>query len=83
MYAFDVSDKRLSNLKKRLKRSGASNIAMQRINNENDIKIKRLRNKFDRVLVDAPCSGLGTLRILEAIRILKLQKKTKFYQAST
>ena len=62
VYAFDVSDKRLSNLKKRLKRSGASNIAMQRINNENDIKIKRLRNKFDRVLVDAPCSGLGTLR---------------------
>ncbi len=27
--------------------------------------------------------ALGTLRILEAIRVLKLQKKTKFYQAST
>ena len=31
----------------------------------------------------ANADALGTLRILEAIRILKLQKKTKFYQAST
>ncbi len=62
IYAFDVSEKRLANLKQRLKRSGASNITMQRINNENDIKIKRLKGKFDRVLVDAPCTGLGTLR---------------------
>ncbi|MDA7700572.1 RsmB/NOP family class I SAM-dependent RNA methyltransferase [Methylophilaceae bacterium] len=62
IYAFDISDRRLANLKQRLKRSGASNIAMQRISNENDLKIKRLRNKLDRVLVDAPCTGLGTLR---------------------
>lgn len=31
----------------------------------------------------AQVDGLGTLRILEAIRILGLQNKTKFYQAST
>ena len=62
VYAFDVSDKRLSNLKPRLKRSGLSNIFPQRIANENDPKVKRLRGKLDRVLVDAPCSGLGTLR---------------------
>src|SRR6184192_1343052 len=31
----------------------------------------------------ANADGLGTLRLLEAIRILGLQKKTKFYQAST
>jgi len=31
----------------------------------------------------ADVDGLGTLRILEAIRILGLEKKTKFYQAST
>ena len=31
----------------------------------------------------ADIDGLGTLRLLEAIRILKLEKKTKFYQAST
>ncbi|MDP3538781.1 MAG: GDP-mannose 4,6-dehydratase [Azonexus sp.] len=31
----------------------------------------------------ANADGMGTLRILEAIRILGLEKKTKFYQAST
>ncbi len=62
LYAFDVSEKRLSNLKPRFKRSGLSNLHVQRIANENDIKIKRLYGKIDRVLVDAPCSGLGTLR---------------------
>jgi len=62
VYAFDVSDKRLANLKPRLKRSGLSNIFPQRIAHENDAKIKRLFGKIDRVLVDAPCSGLGTLR---------------------
>ncbi len=62
LYAFDVSEKRLSNLKPRLKRSGLSNLHAQRISNENDIKVKRLTKKIDRVLIDAPCSGLGTLR---------------------
>jgi len=62
LYAFDTSEKRLNNLKPRLKRSGLSNVHIQRISDENDIKIKRLQGKIDRVLVDAPCSGLGTLR---------------------
>ena len=62
LYAFDVSDKRLANLAPRLKRSGLSNVFPQRIANENDSKVKRLRGKIDRVLVDAPCTGLGTLR---------------------
>ncbi len=62
LYAFDVSEKRLAQLKPRLKRSGLSNLHPQLIANENDIKIKRLAGKLDRVLVDAPCSGLGTLR---------------------
>ncbi|MGH8710671.1 MAG: RsmB/NOP family class I SAM-dependent RNA methyltransferase [Burkholderiales bacterium] len=62
VYAFDVSDKRLLNLKPRLKRSGLSNVHPQRIAHENDAKIKRLAGKIDRALVDAPCSGLGTLR---------------------
>jgi 16S rRNA (cytosine967-C5)-methyltransferase len=34
----------------------------QIIASENDVKVKRLAGKIDRVLVDAPCSGLGTLR---------------------
>ncbi|MGZ5666435.1 MAG: RsmB/NOP family class I SAM-dependent RNA methyltransferase [Usitatibacter sp.] len=62
LYAFDISDKRLANLAPRLKRSGLSNVFPQRISGENDPKVKRLRGKIDRVLVDAPCTGLGTLR---------------------
>ena len=62
LYAMDVSEKRLNNLKPRLKRSSASNIQPMLIDNENDLKVKRLAGKIDRVLVDAPCSGLGTLR---------------------
>jgi 16S rRNA (cytosine967-C5)-methyltransferase len=62
LYAFDVAEKRLANLKPRLARSGLSNVHPQRIATENDVRVKRLAGKFDRVLVDAPCSGLGTLR---------------------
>ncbi len=62
LYAFDVSPKRLANLKPRLKRSGLSNLHPQVIAHENDTRIKRLAGKVDRVLIDAPCSGLGTLR---------------------
>ena len=62
LYAYDVSDKRLANLKPRLARSGLSNVHPARIEHERDTKIKRLAGKADRVLVDAPCSGLGTLR---------------------
>jgi 16S rRNA (cytosine967-C5)-methyltransferase len=62
LYAFDVSDKRLSNLQPRLKRSGLSNVQPVRIDDENDTKVKRLAGKIDRVLIDAPCSGFGTLR---------------------
>ncbi len=62
LYAFDVSDKRLARLKDRVARSGLSNVHPVTIANENDIRIKRLAGKIDRVLVDAPCSGLGTLR---------------------
>ncbi len=62
LYAFDVNERRLTSLGKRLKRSGLSNLNAQKINNENDLKLKRLNGKFDRVLVDAPCSSLGTVR---------------------
>lgn len=62
IYAFDTSEKRLNSLKPRLKRSGLSNLHPQLIAHENDNKVKRLAGKIDRVLVDAPCSGLGTLR---------------------
>ncbi|MCH8622696.1 RsmB/NOP family class I SAM-dependent RNA methyltransferase [Undibacterium sp. TS12] len=62
LYAFDISEKRLAKLKPRLARSGLSNVHPVVIAHEKDAKIKRLAGKLDRVLVDAPCSGLGTLR---------------------
>jgi 16S rRNA (cytosine967-C5)-methyltransferase len=62
LYAFDVSDKRLANLRPRLARSGLSNVHPGRIEHERDQKVRRMAGKLDRVLVDAPCSGLGTLR---------------------
>ena len=62
LYAFDVADKRLSRLRTRVARSGLSNVHPVVISNENDARVKRLAGKIDRVLVDAPCSGLGTLR---------------------
>jgi 16S rRNA (cytosine967-C5)-methyltransferase len=62
LYAFDVSEKRLAKLKPRMARSGLSNVNPVLIDSEHDAKIKRLAGKVDRVLVDAPCSGLGTLR---------------------
>lgn len=62
VYAFDISEKRLAKFKPRLKRSGLDNIRPRVIRDENDIYIKRLRGRIDRVLVDAPCSGVGTLR---------------------
>ncbi|MDP1977031.1 RsmB/NOP family class I SAM-dependent RNA methyltransferase [Undibacterium sp.] len=62
LYAFDISEKRLAKLKPRMARSGLSNVHPVVIAHEKDAKIKRLAGKLDRVLVDAPCSGLGTLR---------------------
>jgi 16S rRNA (cytosine967-C5)-methyltransferase len=62
LYAFDVSGFRLEGMKPRLARSGLSNVYPAQITHERDERIKRLAGKIDRVLVDAPCSGLGTLR---------------------
>jgi 16S rRNA (cytosine967-C5)-methyltransferase len=62
LYAFDISGHRLDSLKPRLARSGLSNVHPVQIAHERDDRIKRLAGKIDRVLVDAPCSGLGTLR---------------------
>jgi 16S rRNA (cytosine967-C5)-methyltransferase len=62
LYAFDTSGHRLHALKPRLARSGLSNVHTVQIAHERDERIKRLAGKVDRVLVDVPCSGLGTLR---------------------
>jgi 16S rRNA (cytosine967-C5)-methyltransferase len=62
LYAFDTSGYRLESLKPRLARSKLSNVHPSAIAHERDERVKRLSGKIDRVLVDAPCSGLGTLR---------------------
>lgn len=62
LYAFDVASHRLDALKPRLARSGLSNVYKIAITHERDERVKRLYGKVDRVLVDAPCSGMGTLR---------------------
>lgn len=45
--------------------------------------MSHVKVSFDLPEYTANADGIGTLRLMEAIRILKLEKKTKFYQAST
>jgi 16S rRNA (cytosine967-C5)-methyltransferase len=62
VYAMDVSEKRLRELAPRAARAGISNVHPIVLSGEGDVRAKRLTGKLDRVLVDAPCSGFGTLR---------------------
>jgi 16S rRNA (cytosine967-C5)-methyltransferase len=62
VYAFDTAEWRLEKIKPRLKRSGLQNVRTVAIADERDARVQRLAGKADRVLVDAPCSGTGTLR---------------------
>ena len=58
--ALDIYTNKLNELKRRAKRNGAHNIENRHI--ESTKVIKKLYDKADRVLIDAPCSGLGVLR---------------------
>ncbi len=58
--AMDIYKHKLVQLKKRAKRNSAFNIETKLI--ENNKSIKRLKGKIDRLLIDAPCSGLGVLK---------------------
>jgi 16S rRNA (cytosine967-C5)-methyltransferase len=62
VYAMDVSAKRLAALGARAARAQVSNIHSVALAGDNDARAKRLAAKLERVLVDAPCSGFGTLR---------------------
>ncbi len=62
VYAMDVSAKRLAALAPRAARAQVNNIHSIALSGDNDARAKRLAGKLERVLVDAPCSGFGTLR---------------------
>jgi len=62
LYAFDVSPQRIQRLRARVARSGLSNVQAEVLAHETDKRLKRLAGKIDRILVDAPCTGFGTLR---------------------
>jgi 16S rRNA (cytosine967-C5)-methyltransferase len=58
--AMDIYESKLKKLKIRARRNGVHNIEMKVIDSTKPIK--KLYNKADRILIDAPCSGLGVLR---------------------
>jgi 16S rRNA (cytosine967-C5)-methyltransferase len=57
-----VSQGRVDRAAERLKRAGAHNVTRRVLSSESDKWVKRNKGTFDRVLVDAPCSGTGTWR---------------------
>lgn len=62
VFACDVSISRLQRLRPRLTRSGATNVQPFAIDSLTDRKLERLAARAHAVLVDAPCTGTGTLR---------------------
>jgi 16S rRNA (cytosine967-C5)-methyltransferase len=60
--ATDVLAGRLERARERFRRAGVHNVQARAISGETDPWIKHHKGRFDRVLVDAPCSGVGTWR---------------------
>lgn len=60
--ALDVLENRLDRSAQRLRRAGAHNVERRAIGGDNAKWLKRQKGAFDRVLVDAPCTGTGTWR---------------------
>lgn len=58
----DVMERRLKQSTERFRRAGVHNVDMKPLKNESDPWVKRHKGMFDRVLVDAPCSGSGAWR---------------------
>ena len=80
--AFDVSRKRLDRIRPRLIRAGVDNVQRRVLSDEHDPVLKPLASTADAVLVDAPCSGTGTLRRNPDIKwttidLVELQRKQR------
>ncbi len=60
--ACDIYEKKLERARERMRRAGVQNSRCRAISGTSDPWLKRHKWDYDRVLVDAPCSGTGTWR---------------------
>ncbi|MBT3790903.1 MAG: RsmB/NOP family class I SAM-dependent RNA methyltransferase [Alphaproteobacteria bacterium] len=60
--AWDVDDRRLDRLLPRLERAGIKNVSARKVRADGSDLYPDYQGAFDRVLIDAPCSGTGTWR---------------------
>lgn len=74
VFAFDTDSWRLAKIGRRIARAGVQNIRVIKTKDQMEEFKKRYHNKLDRVLIDAPCSGIGTIRRSPDIK-LKLSKE--------
>jgi len=62
LYALDLSPQRLFKMRKRLERAALTNVTLHPIKGALDPWLKQFENRVDRLLIDAPCSGIGAWR---------------------